>query len=80
MFLFLCDIFINDACTGKSSATNAIFSINEKQIYIIDKTCKMSGNNCSIGGGCYSGGCQPLWTFDYIIDGSNVKIDDFIKQ
>jgi len=74
------DIYIDDACAGESRATNAIFSINEKQIYIIDKTCKMSGDNCSIGGGCYSGGCQPLWTFDYTIDDSNVTIEDLIKQ
>ena len=74
------DLYIDDACTGESRATNAIFSFNEKQIYIIDKTCEMSGENCSIGGGCYSGGCSPLWTFDYRIDGSNVIIEDLIKQ
>lgn len=74
------DLYIDDACTGESRATNAIFSFNEKQIYIIDKTCKMSGENCSIGGGCYSGGCQPLWTFGYKIDENKVTIDDFVKQ
>ena len=77
------DLYMN-TCVGESSAKNAIFSINEKQIYLIDKTCEMisssDGESCTIGGGCYSGGCSPLWTFDYSIDGSNVVIEDLIKQ
>ena len=77
------DLYMN-TCVGDSVAKNAIFSLNEKQIYLIDKTCEMfssnDGGSCTIGGGCYSGGCSPLWTFDYSIDGLNVAIEDLIKQ
>lgn len=77
------DIYMN-ACVGGIESKNAIFSINEHQIYLIDKTCEMvssnNGGTCTIDGGCYSGGCQPLWTFDYKIDGSNITIEDLIKQ
>ena len=76
------DIYGN-TCAGGSVVKNAIFSINEKQIYIIDKTCELSpqnGASCTIGNCGYTGSCSPLWTFNYTFDGKNVKIEDFIRQ